>query len=175
MQNHKGFTLIEVLATIVISVMILGVILFAFQYTNSQSKRISDLEQIRQESVQMTNHIINTLRKTDQDISDTTAGYVLTMTTKSNANEYTKYSYNPTTHEFAVSQQVIDDPNADPVTYRQFDFVLSTHVTAIDFTLHPEDAGDPDSSVRSIDISLTLTSDSGNVHTYETTVYVPQL
>jgi type II secretory pathway pseudopilin PulG len=62
-RNEKGLTLVEVLAVLVLTTIVLGFMIYLLNYSNTSLKQVSAREATLQQSSMIMNHIVGAVRK----------------------------------------------------------------------------------------------------------------
>ncbi|MCR2806514.1 hypothetical protein [Paenibacillus soyae] len=161
LRNEKGLTLVEVLGVLVLTVLILGSLIYMLQYSSLGTKQVSEREQTLQQSRDIMNHIVGTVR----------IGLIppsLESRTGSNLRledvvegQFADYKFDAATNTLTVEYQLKNDAGelaSEPATH-----TFSNKVKNIVF--HTFDS--------KVEVTLEMYLPNNQVHTTSTTVYSP--
>lgn len=167
LRNSKGLTLIELLAALTISTILISAIMMFTHYSNLGAQRITSRETVLSEARLIMNQIVKEARS-DLLISTQDATHILKMDIyeyglKNNVRhyrlteDYIYFTYDDATNSFS-SERFIDGQLTR--------HTLSEHVHDIDITLTEMD----NTRVR-IEVDLTMRMPNNQTYTTETVVY----
>lgn len=158
-QNDKGITVIETLAVLVISVVLLGGIMFLLSQSHGSVSQLTKKEAVMKESRNIIKHISDSLRQSDATIQNTqNADEILVIDYGSNSTaDKTIYSFKDSQ---VSSTQLFT--GKQPIYH-----TLSKNVKSITITT--------DSTNKKVSIKLTMQLDKGKSATTNTVVNLPNL
>lgn len=169
MNNQKGLTLVEVLATVTIATFVIGIIFTAILFANKHYNRLTDQEMLQREALHISNHMINEIRRTSFVVSSD-SNYVLKLDAPSASTnedyEYTYYAFDEPTGTVRVNMNKLTNPGSIPAQYDLVTMELSTYVKQLDISI---------GSLDSIHLRILLETANEVEYTYETTILLPQL
>lgn len=157
-HNERGLTLVEVLGVLVLTVVILGVLIYVLQNSNMSLKQVSEREQTMQQSRDIVDHVVSTVRKgliPETHDSQTSSNLRLT-----NDGQYANYSFDSANQTLTVEYQLLNDSGvlASPISH-----VFSDKVKNIVFQTFD----------GKVELTLELYLPNNQVQTTSTVVYSP--
>lgn len=158
-KNEKGVTLVELLAVIVISSLVIATVTYVIQYTMNNYRATADRQKAQADATFVTEMIIKSVReRSNQDfvLNDPTSDCVLKLEI-SQSTDHTCYSFDPD----EGTLRLIKTEN-DSTTLNQ---VISSQLSHINIDI----IGDK------LELSLYYTIMNHSDFQYETTVYIPKL
>lgn len=107
-KNERGLTLIEVLGVLVLTVFILGFLTYFLQYSSLSLKQVSSREQSLQQSRDIVNHVVNTVRSglIPESLSGGTSSGLKLIGVN---GQFAEYTFNAAEHTLSVQYQLLDD------------------------------------------------------------------
>lgn len=161
-KNEKGLTLVEVLAVIIISSLVIATVTYVMQYTLNNYRATSERQEAQSDAMHVTELIIKSVReRSNQNLNtDGTIGDCVV---------HLEYSVSGTTYRTCYSfdqnngtLSLIKSEN-DTITLNQ---VISSKLANIDVDIVDE---------GKIELTLHYTIMRNTDFKYETTVYIPKL
>lgn len=160
LTNERGLTLVEVMGVLVLTVMILGALVYMLQYASNSLNNSMERERSIQMSHDILNHVVMTVRNGFKPEAYPEKAHSLKLVGEN--NQYVEYSFDQITHTLTIYYQLFDDkgkltPNPANMVFHQ--------VNTIEF--QPTD--------RKITVEVNVSLPNNKEHTVSTIVYYPQL
>ncbi len=136
-RNEKGLTLVEVLAVLVLTSIILSFMIYLLNYSNTSLKQVSAREATLQQASTIMNHIVGAVRKgLVPNPSQLTNASQLSLVDPFDAGgQYVTYTFDPGQHTLKAEYRLRDAGDnlaASPATIAFSDKVESIRFQAMD-------------------------------------------
>ncbi|WP_419873953.1 PulJ/GspJ family protein [Candidatus Pristimantibacillus sp. PTI5] len=162
LKNEKGLTLVEVTGVLVLSVIILGFLIYMLNYSNMSLKQVSAREQTLQQSRDIMSHVVKTVRKGYAPASLISSSSNLRLVSAGN-DEVVDYIYNSASKSLTVSYTP-KDASGTFAASPSSSFTYADTVQAILFDVND----------GRIEITLTMQLPNHLTKTTSTVVYTTQ-
>lgn len=161
LKNEKGLTLVEVTAVLVLSVIILGFLIYLLNYSNMSLNQVSAREKTLQQQRDIMSQVVKTVRKGYSPAPLVSKSSNLRLVSSEN-DEVVDYTYNSSSKSLTVSYKPIVENVVAATPTSSFTF--SDHVENILF-----DAND-----GRIEITLEMKLPNHSIKKTSTVVYTTQ-
>jgi|GEM_PF-4566132 len=160
--NARGVTLIEVLAALSLTVLVLGTLLYLVNQTHSSAAQLQSREAVLQQSRDIVQHLVRSARNGMNASQSSTSELWL----HGEHGDYVHYVWDPTTRAFTVEQQLADDQGVLGSLSRH---LFSSQVADASIVVTDTDPSLPNGS--RIEITLVMFLPGNQQHTTSTVVY----
>lgn len=160
--NARGVTLIEVLAALSLTVLVLGTLLYLVNQTHSSAAQLQSREAALQQSRDIVQHLVRSARNGMNASQSSTSELWL----HGEHGDYVHYVWDRTTGAFTVEQQLADDQGALGSPSRH---LFSSQVA--DASIVVTDTDPSSSNGSRIEITLVMALPGNQQHTTSTVVY----
>jgi Tfp pilus assembly protein PilV len=159
-KNEKGLTLIEVTGALVLSIMIIGSLIYLLNYTNMSLKQVSEREKTLQQSRDIMSQVVKTVRKGYAPSPLESKSSNLRLISTSEAVDYT---YDSSAHTLTVTYSAMDG-NGNVSATPSSRYTLSDQVESILF----------DAKDGRIEVTLEMQLPNNTIKKTSTVVYTTQ-
>ncbi|GBF73377.1 putative prepilin-type cleavage/methylation domain-containing protein [Paenibacillus sp. 598K] len=160
--NSRGVTLIEVLAALSLTVLVLGTLLYLVNQTHSSAAQLQSRESALQQSRDIVQHLVSSARNGMNASQNAPSELWL----HGEHGDYVHYAWDRTTGDFTVEQQLLDDQGVLGSPSRH---LFSSQVADTSIVVTAPDPGSPNGS--RIEITLVMALPGNQQHTTSTVVY----
>ncbi|OMF21445.1 hypothetical protein BK133_28435 [Paenibacillus sp. FSL H8-0548] len=160
-RNQKGLSLVEVLAVLVLTSVVLGFLIYLLNYSNNSLNQVSAREATLQESRDIMNHIVSSARKglIPSPANIENVNHMMLIDPFDVGGQFVSYTLDETTNTFQVEYKLKDDNGILPITSTKH--IFSDRVASIQFTALD----------GKIDIILKTYLPNKSIHETSTVVY----
>ncbi|MHA6483635.1 hypothetical protein ACX1C1_17240 [Paenibacillus sp. strain BS8-2] len=159
-RDERGLTLVEVLGVLVLTVMILGSLIYLLQYSSSSMKQVTEREHTMQTSRDIIHHIVTTVRHglIPEDLSAQTSSNLDLI---GEDGQYATYTFDPESGSLTVQYQLLRDDGtlAEPTS-----ITFAEHIQSIVF----------ETIDTKVEVTLSVSLPNNDVQTTSTIVYSTQ-
>lgn len=157
--NERGVTLIEILAALVLTTLVLGTLFYLVNQTHSSAAQVQTRETVLQQSRDIIQHMVRSARNSVE--ATQTSKEELRLDGDHEA--YVHYAWDQSSGQFSVEQRLADDQGQlGPLTSH----VFSSQVADVQIIV-----SDVSDDRRRIELSLTIDLPNNQQHTTSTVVY----
>ena len=153
--SQRGVTLIEVLAALVLTTLVMGTLFYLVNQTHSSAAQVQTREVVLQQSRDIVQHMVRSARGTMEASQSSTEELWL----RGEHDAYVHYAWDRASGQFSVEQQLADDQGQLGS--------LTSHV----FSSQVADMAITVSTGGRIELSLTMDLPNNQQHTLSTVVY----
>lgn len=158
-NNEKGATLLEVLASLIIASLVIATVTYVIQYTLLNHRSATERQNAQADALFVTDAIVKAVRERSDQTLITDNDTNCNLKVQSNNLTYTCFSFNESTQTLQMSKVEHDAVSLN--------VVLSTQLHAFEVEIDP--------TATKLDISLHYKLMKNAMYTHETSVYVPKL
>lgn len=158
LRTNRGASIAEVLGALVLTALVLGGLLMLMNQMNSSALAIKTKESILQESRDLMNHIVQSVRRGFEASSD--PAYPLLLQEGNNGAQYIRYSYDSNTASVLVETYLQREGSNSP---EKIIHTLATHVESFIVAISENNT--------KVDIKLTLRLPNGQTVEQSTVAY----